>query len=115
MIKEKKRMNDKLLVEVIKKMLGNKNITPEKAAKKLGIGRTTYFDRLKNPDEFTRGEIRILCRMTGMKPEDFYYERNLESIAVRMHIIGSRCITKSSVSHDEPREAGTSESAERTY
>lgn len=108
-------MNDKLLVEVIKKMLSYKNITPEKAAKKLGYGRTTYFARMKNPDELTRREIRILCKMTGMKPEEFFYERKLESTAVRIHLIGSRCITKPSVQHDEPWEDGTSESADSTY
>lgn len=55
--------DDKWLRDQIKILAIKADITPDEMAAIMGVSRAAYYNRLKNPDDFRRGELRRLDRL----------------------------------------------------
>ncbi len=53
----------------IKGISAAKNIDPAKMAVRLGISRTTWYNRLKHPENITLLELSIIAKELGTTPE----------------------------------------------
>lgn len=61
---------DYKLAEMIKHGARLKRMTPEQVAKRIGVSRGKYYQCLRNPDEFTRGQLQILAKMFSWTDEE---------------------------------------------
>lgn len=74
-IREEKKANDQL-VKVIQSRIGlhEWQMTDRDLRASLGgekpWSHAKLHDRLKNPDRFTRGELKLICSVLGIPPEE---------------------------------------------
>lgn len=54
---------DAALTEQLWGKMKNAKLSGEEVAKMLGIGKNTFYRRIKNPSDFTLGEIRTLQKI----------------------------------------------------